>query len=101
MTSITYVIQMSLARSCWCLQELRTATAADMPPEAMLQRPSVLQHVLALLQPADSSTSLPKSALQFPLCFVQRIKWALGMAGDPDLMPVSSGQITKVHDMSY
>jgi len=67
-------------------------TAADMPPEAILQRPSVLQHVLALLQPADKASSLPKAALQFLLCFVCRIKWALGMAADPDLLHISTGQ---------
>ena len=74
------------------LQELRSVTAADMPPEAILQRPSVLHHVLALLQPADNASSLPKAALQFLLCFVRRIKWALGMAADPDLLPISTGQ---------
>lgn len=74
------------------LQELRSVTAADMPPEAILQRPSLLQHVLALLQPADKESSLPKAALQFLLCFVRRIKWALGMAADPDLLPSSTGQ---------
>ena len=62
-----------------------------MPPEAVLQRPSVLQHVLALLQPADKGSPLPKAALHFLMCFVRRIKWALGMATDPDLLPASSG----------
>ncbi len=78
------------------LQELRSVTAADMPPEAVLQRPSVLQHVLALLQPADKGSSLPKAALQFLLCFVRRIKWALGMAADPDLLPSSTGQQERI-----
>ncbi len=74
------------------VQELTMVTAADMPPEAILQRASVLQHVLALLQPADKASSLPKSALQFLPCFVRRVKLALGLAADPDLVPGSSGQ---------
>ncbi len=78
------------------LQELRSVTAADMPPEAILQRPCVLHHVLALLQPADKGSSLPKAALQFLLCFVCRIKWALGMAADPDLLPSSTGQQERI-----
>ena len=78
------------------LQKLRSVTAADMPPEAILQRFSVLQHVLALLQPADKGSSLPKAALQFLLCFVRRIKWALGMAADPDLLPSSTGQQERI-----
>ena len=78
------------------LQELRSVTAADMPPEAILQRPSVLQHVLALLQPADKASSLPKAALQFLFCFVSSIKWALGMAADPDLLPISTGQQERI-----
>ncbi|KAL0055596.1 hypothetical protein WJX82_002269 [Trebouxia sp. C0006] len=82
------------------LQELRSVTAADMPPEAILQRPSVLHHVLALLQPADKGSSLPKAALQFLLCFVCRIKWALGMAADPDLLPSSTGGQPPVHNVS-
>ncbi|DBB03962.1 TPA: hypothetical protein ACH3X1_013032 [Trebouxia sp. C0004] len=82
------------------LQELRSVTAADMPPEAILQRPSVLQHVLALLQPADKASSLPKATLQFLLCFVRRIKWALGMAADPDVLPVSTGGQPPVHSVS-
>ena len=62
-----------------------------MPPEAILQRPSIVQHVLALLRPADKASSLPKLALQFLLCLVCRIKQALGMASNPDLVPVPSG----------
>ncbi|DBA67372.1 TPA: hypothetical protein ACH3X2_001663 [Trebouxia sp. C0005] len=82
------------------LQELRSVTAADMPPEAILQRPSVLQHVLALLQPADKASRLPQAALQFLLCFVRRVKWALGMAADPDLLPISTGAQPPVHNIS-
>lgn len=62
-----------------------------MPPEAILQRPSVLQHVLALLRPADKASCLPTLALHFLLCFVCRIKQALGTALDPDLLPVPLG----------
>ena len=75
-----------------CLvQELRVHTAVDMPPEAILQRPSVVQHVLALLRPADKASSLPKLALQFLLCLVWHIKQALGIALDPELVPAASG----------
>ena len=73
------------------LQEARMHTAVDMPPEAILQRPSVVQHVLALLRPADKASSLPKLAMQFLLCLVCRIKQALGMALDPELVPAASG----------
>lgn len=73
------------------LQELREHTALDMPPEALLQRPSMVQHVLALLRPADKASSLPKLALQFLLCLVCSIKQALGMASDPELVPAASG----------
>lgn len=77
--------------ACARLQDLRCVTAADMPPEAMLQRPSLLQHVLALLQPADKDSPLPKAALHFLLCFVRRIKCALSIATNPDLLPASPG----------
>ena len=77
------------------LQELRQHTALDMPPEAILQRPSVVQHVLALLRPADKASSLPKLALQFLHCLVCRIKQALGMASDPELVPAASGTCSK------
>ena len=73
------------------LQELREHTALDMPPEAILQRPSVVQHVLALLRPADKASSLPNLALQFLLCLVCSIKQALGMALDPEMLPAASG----------
>ena len=75
-----------------CLfQELRGHTAVDMPPEAILQRPSVVQHVLALLRPADKASSLPTLALHFLLCLIRRIKQTLGMALDPELVPAASG----------
>lgn len=85
--------QLPLQSVTWCMvsQELRVHTAMDMPPEAILQRPSVLQHALPLLRPADKGSSLPKLALQFLLCLVCRIKQALGMALDPDLVPAASG----------
>ena len=85
------------------LQELRTGTAVDMPPEAVLQRPSVLQHVLALLQPADRASRLPKAALQFLLCFVWRVKWALGMALDPDhaVAPAGQSHVCFVHQCHH
>ena len=73
------------------MQELTTVTVANMPPEAILQRPSVLQHVLALLRPADSTSDVPQAALHFLLHLVHRIKWALGTALDPDLVPVIVG----------
>lgn len=72
-------------------QELRWVTAVDMPAEAILQRPSVLQHVLPLLKPADKGSNLPTAALDFLLCFVRRIKKALGMALDPELVPTTPG----------
>ena len=64
-----------------------------MPPEAILQRPSVLKHVLLLLHPADSDSSLPRAALKFLSLLVHRLKRALGMALDPDLVPSSSGAL--------
>ena len=76
---------------CTFVQELQTMTAVDMPPEAILQRPSILQHVLALLKPADKASSLPKSALHFLLCFVCRVKQALSMAVNPEFVPTASG----------
>ena len=67
-------------------------TVVDLPPEAILQRPSVLQHVLALLKPADKASSLPSAALHFLLCLTRRIKQALGMTADPELVPASPGE---------
>lgn len=79
------------------LQELRVRTAVDMPPEAILQRPGVVQHVLPLLRPADKASSLPRLALQFLLCLVCRIKQALGMALDPDLLPATVAGVCNDH----
>lgn len=77
---------------CGPLQELRTAAVADMPPEAILQRPSVLQNILPLLQSADKGSLLPSAALRLLRCLVCHIKWALAMATDPLYLPNCLGQ---------
>lgn len=82
------------AQTFCCLpQELRLAAVADMPPEAILQRPSVLANVLALLQSADSNSPLPAAALRLLHALVCRVTWALGMAKNELYLPNLKGEL--------
>ena len=65
-----------------------------MPPEAILQRPSVLSNVLALLQSADKGSPLPAAALRLLHALVSRIKRALAMAKDELYLPNATGEQT-------
>ena len=67
-----------------------------MPPEAILQRPSVLCNVLALLQSADTGSPLPAAALRLLHALVSRIKWALAMAKHELYLPNATGELRSV-----
>lgn len=64
-----------------------------MPPEAILQRPSVLINVLALLQSADPEVPLPTAALRLLHNLVCRIKWALALARNELYLPNVKGAL--------
>lgn len=65
------------------LQELGNVAVLDMPPEAILQRPSIVDNALSLLQMASVSSHVPGAALRFLHALIVRLKWALGLAVDP------------------
>ncbi|KAK9824474.1 hypothetical protein WJX72_010621 [[Myrmecia] bisecta] len=86
------------------LEELHWTVCLDMPPEALLQRPAVLDNVLSLLHAADKDSPLPASALRVLHTLACRLKWAIGMAVDPAYCPPArpasgaSGSSTPVRD---
>ena len=67
-----------------------------MLPEAILQRPSVLTNVLALLQSADPGSPLPGAAMLLLHNLVCCIKWALALARNELYLPHVKGALLKV-----
>jgi hypothetical protein len=65
------------------LQELHGRVAADLPVEALLQRPAVLTNILSLLHAADKDSLLPLAAVSLLQTIAQQAKRALLLAQDP------------------
>lgn len=69
------------------LQELKEEVLADVPPEALLQRPHQLAHLFSLLQPADVASAVPQAALLCLLDLAKGLHKSHELALDPDLAP--------------
>lgn len=69
------------------LQELTEEVLADIPPEALLQRPHQLAHLFRLLQPADVRSAVPQAVLLCLLDLVKALRKSHELALDPDLTP--------------
>ena len=78
--------------SCHCWQALDTAVAVDVPAEALLQRQSLMDNVLALLRPASLDSPLPAAALRLLHTLVSRLRAAVITAHDPGLQLLAVAQ---------
>ena len=82
------------------LQELAGVTVLDFPPEAFLQRPTLLDSVLEVLAKQEIVTRSRQLVLQFLQRLAAKLKQALIDADDPEMIPRYSGARSTKHRSS-